>query len=302
MSLLVVGSIGLDEVETPRTKRSDLLGGSAVYFSVAARFFSPVQMVGVVGDDFPAEHRQLLEKRDIDLKGLEVAKGKTFRWSGKYHANMVDRDTLRTDLNVFAQFDPKLPSEYRSAEFVFLANGHTALQLKVLDILGRRPKFVAADTMDLWIRTTRPELEKLFTRIDALILNDSEARMLTGEHELLKAGRAIQKMGPATVILKKGEHGAMLLSRDDCFILPAYPLDEVVDPTGAGDSFAGGIMGYLASADDLSTDNLRRALLYGTVTASFTCQGFSLDGLLSADRQAVESRCKTFRKMLRLPR
>jgi cytidine kinase len=302
MGLLVVGSIGLDEVETPRVKRSDLLGGSAVYFSVAARFFSPVQIVGVVGDDFPAEHRRLLETREIDVRGLEVVKGKTFRWSGKYHANMVDRDTVRTDLNVFANFDPKLPPEYRTANYLFLANGETALQLKVLDIMDPRPKFVAADTMDLWIRNTRPDLEKLLRRIDALVLNDSEARMLTGEHELLKAGRMIQKMGPSTVILKKGEHGAMLLSRNDCFILPAYPLDEVVDPTGAGDSFAGGIMGCLAASGDLSTDSLRRALLYGTITASFTCQGFSLDGLLNATREAIDTRCASFRKMLRLPK
>lgn len=301
MSLLVVGSIGLDDVETPRAKRSDLLGGSAVYFSVAARFFAPVQLVGVVGEDFPPAHRTLLQERGIDLKGLEIAKGKTFRWSGKYHANMVDRDTLRTDLNVFGAFDPKLPAEYRTADYLFLANGLTALQLKVLDTMERRPKFVAADTMDLWIRTTRPDLDQLLKRIDALVLNDSEARMLTGTHELLCAGRAIQKMGPTTVIIKKGEHGAMLLSRDDCFILPAYPLEEVVDPTGAGDSFAGGIMGYLAASGDLTPAGMRKALLYGTVAASFTCQGFSLDSLLKTDRKAVDERCARFREMLRLP-
>jgi len=301
MSLLVVGSIGLDDVETPRTKRTNLLGGSAVYFAIAARFFTPVQMVGVVGEDFPAEHRQLLADRDIDLEGLEVAKGKTFRWSGKYLENMVDRETLRTDLNVFGEFDPKLPPAYRTADYLFLANGHTSLQLKVLDLMEQRPKFVVADTMNLWISTTRSELDILLGRIDALVLNDSEARMLTEEHELLRAGRAIQKMGPSIVVIKKGEHGALLLSHDDCFILPAYPLDEVIDPTGAGDSFAGGIMGWVASSNDITPVGLRRALLYGTVAASFTCQGFSLDGLLNIDRKDVDKRCREFREMLQLP-
>jgi cytidine kinase len=301
MSLLVVGSVGLDDVETPRAKRQGLLGGSAVYFSVAAAFFTKVHLVGVVGQDFPAAHRELLAGRGIDLSGLETAPGATFRWSGRYRPNMVDRDTLKTELNVFGSFDPKIPPAARKIEFLFLANGVPAVQRQTLARMERRPRFVAADTMDLWLRTARPELDRLLREIDALILNDSEAREMTGEHELLRAGRAILKLGPKLVIIKKGEHGALLVSAEGPFVLPAFPLEEVVDPTGAGDSFAGGLMGCLASAGDLSPAGVRRALAYGTVVASFTCQDFSLDGLLRITREEIEARVRALREIARIP-
>jgi sugar/nucleoside kinase (ribokinase family) len=301
MSLLVVGSVGLDDVETPRAQRRGLLGGSAVYFSVAASFFTRVHLVGVVGQDFPAAHRELLAARGIDLSGLEAAQGATFRWSGRYRENMVDRDTLKTELNVFATFDPKIPPAARRVEYLFLANGVPAVQRQTLARMERRPKFVAADTMDLWIRTARPELDRLFGEVDALILNDSEARLMTGEHELLRAGRAIRKLGPRVVIIKKGEHGALLVSADEPFALPAFPLEEVVDPTGAGDSFAGGLLGCLASAADTSPAALRRALAYGTVVASFTCQDFSLDRLLRTTREDIEARYRELKEIVRIP-
>jgi sugar/nucleoside kinase (ribokinase family) len=287
-------------VETPQATRRGLLGGSAVYFSVAASIFTRVHLVSVVGRDFPAEHRAVLEARGVDLSGLEVADGATFRWTGRYQANLVDRDTLKTELNVFGCFDPKVPAEARSLEYVFLANGAPSVQRKVLAQMTRRPRFVAADTMDLWIRSARPELDSLLKETDALVLNDSEARLMTGCHELRRACRELLKLGPRLVILKKGEHGAMLLSRQDCFMLPAYPLEQVVDPTGAGDSFAGGFLGYLAARDDTSPGALRRALAYGAVVASFTCQDFSLGALAGLTRQDVDARLRELMGMIGL--
>jgi cytidine kinase len=301
MSLLVVGSIGIDTVETPTARRADILGGSAVYFSYAASYFTRVQLVGVVGQDFPAEHQKLLQSREIDLSGLEVAEGKTFRWTGKYHENMNDRDTLEVHLNVFGKFDPKVPAAFQSSDFVFLANTVPAQQRKVLSQMKKRPKFVAADTMNLWIETAREDLDALLKELDALVLNDSEARLYTDEHELLKAGRAILKKGPKTVIIKKGEHGALVINADGNFAVPGYPLEEVVDPTGAGDTFAGAIMGYLAAQNSVSRDDLRRAVAYGSVVASFTCQDFSLDRLQKISRKDIDSRFRELIEMVHIP-
>ena len=301
MSLVVVGSIGIDNVETPSARKDNVLGGSASYFAYAASFFTRVSLVGVVGNDFPADYRTLLAGRDIDLAGLEVADGKTFRWTGKYHENMTDRDTLEVHLNVFERFDPKIPAAYQNPQFLFLANGVPAVQRKVLAQMKKRPAFVAADTMNLWIETAREDLDALLKELDALVINDSEARLYTDEQELLCAGRAIVKKGPKTVIIKKGEHGALVVSPHGNFTVPAYPLEAVIDPTGAGDTFAGGIMGYLANSGSISPDNLRRAVAYGSVVASFTCQDFSLNGLTVIDRAKIDARYKELLEMARIP-
>ncbi|MCZ7646490.1 MAG: PfkB family carbohydrate kinase [Planctomycetota bacterium] len=302
MSLLVVGSIGIDTVETPQTRRENQLGGSAVYFAFAASFYTRVQLVGVIGKDFPSVHRTLLESREIDLQGLEVADGKTFRWVGRYHENMIDRDTLEVDLNVFGSFDPKVPPAFRATPYLFLANGAPQVQRKVLDQLEARPKFVAMDTMDLWIETARADLKELLKRVDALVINDSEARMLTGRHELLRAGLDILDLGPKTAIVKKGEHGALVVSRHGHFAVPGFPLEEVVDPTGAGDTFAGGICGYLAQTGDVSADNLRRAVAHGAVVASYTVQDFSLEALKRIQRSDLDARFEMLLDLVRIPK
>ncbi|MCK6473551.1 MAG: PfkB family carbohydrate kinase [Planctomycetes bacterium] len=301
MSLLVVGSIGIDTVETPTEKRADQLGGSAIYFSYAASFYTKVHLVGVVGKDFPSVHRTLLESREIDLSGLESAEGKTFRWTGRYHENMIDRDTLKVDLNVFGSFDPKVPEAAREIDFLFLANGAPSVQAKVLKQMKRRPKFVAADTMDLWIETTRGDLEVLLKDIDALVINDSEARMMTGQRELLRAGLDILELGPPIVIIKKGEHGALVVTRDGHFAVPGFPLEKVVDPTGAGDTFAGGILGYLAETGDTSPANLRRAVAHGAVVASYTVQDFSLEQLKRIKRGDLDNRYAMLLDLVRIP-
>jgi len=302
MSLLVVGSIGIDTVETPRTRKENLLGGSAVYFSYAAAFYTQVRLVGVVGKDFPSVHRALLEARGIDLSGLEVADGETFRWVGRYRENMIDRDTLEVDLNVFGNFDPKVPAEYKSSEFLFLANGAPVVQRKVLDQLPKRPKFVAMDTMDLWIETARGDLTALLKQVDALVINDSEARLLTGQQELLRAGLSILDLGVPTAIVKKGEHGALVVSRHGHFAVPGFPLEEVIDPTGAGDSFAGGICGYIASTGDTSPENLRRAVAHGAVVASYTVQDFSLEALKRIKRSDLDARYEMLLDLVRIPK
>ncbi|HYG78019.1 MAG TPA: PfkB family carbohydrate kinase [Planctomycetota bacterium] len=301
MSLLCVGSIGIDTVETPAARRESILGGSAVYFSYAASYFTNVQLVGVVGKDFPPEYRALLASREIDLSGLEVADGKTFRWTGKYHENMNDRDTLEVHLNVFGHFNPKVPPAFQNTDFLFLANTVPAQQLQVLTQMKKRPKFVAADTMNLWIETAREDLDTLLGKIDALVINDSEARLYTDQRELLPAGKALQKKGPKTVIIKKGEHGALVVSNEGNFSIPAHPLEQVVDPTGAGDTFAGGIMGYLASTGTVNRDTLRRAVAYGSVVASYTCQDFSLDCLQRTSRQQIDQRFRELLEMVHIP-
>lgn len=297
MSLLVVGSIAFDSIETPTGTVDDVLGGSASYFCYAASFFTKPQLVGVVGADFPDEHRKMFANLGVDLAGLTTQPGKTFRWKGRYHRDMNTRDTLEVHLNVLETFQPKLPENFRDAEYVFLANSSPVTQAKVLD-QARRPKFVMADTMDLWIKEQRADLLKLLPRLDGLFLNDSEAELLTGEDTLVRAGKAVRKLGPKFVMIKKGEHGAMLFTEEGVFVMPAYPTENVVDPTGAGDSFAGGVLGYLASAKDAPPGRLRRAMAYGTVIASLTVEDFGLDRLKRTERHEIDERLKWYQKML----
>jgi len=298
MPLVVVGSVALDSVETPRERRDNILGGSAVYFSLAARFFTPVRLVGVVGEDWPAEHTRLLQDHGIDTSGLMTIPGaKTFRWRGRYLPNMNDRETLDVQLNVMSQFDPVLPDAFRRCKFLFLANGSTKMQMRVLDqCVG--PELTVADTMDHWIRNEPEELRELLQRIDGLVLNDSEAKLLAEEENLVRAGRKILDLGPTFVVIKKGEHGAMFFSRHEMYVLPAYPTLDVVDPTGAGDSFAGGMMGYLAENNDFSPGTLKQAMAYGIVVASFTVEDFSVDRLLKIRREDIQMRLNEYRKML----
>lgn len=279
MSVVVVGSLALDSIKTPFGEKKDILGGSATYFSYAASFFTEVKLVGVIGKDFPRTHLDLLKKRGIDLAGLQVAEGETFRWSGSYEYDMNAAKTLDTRLNVFGSFKPSLPDSYRDADCVFLANIDPELQLEVLTQV-RRPKLVAADTMNLWINIKKDKVLELLKRIDLMVLNDGEARQLTGEAGLVKAGRKIQSWGPAHVVIKKGEHGALLFSKKSVYAAPAFPLENVFDPTGAGDTFAGGFIGYVNKMKNrLSEDVLHRAVYHGTVMASFTVEDFSLDRL-----------------------
>ncbi|MAP73732.1 MAG: sugar kinase [Planctomycetaceae bacterium] len=298
MSLLVVGSIAFDSVETPTDRRDNVIGGSATYFSYAASYFTPVNLVGVVGEDWPAEHTALLEARNINTEGLEIKPGeKTFSWKGKYLPNMNDRETLEVNLNVFETFSPVLPESYKDTPFVFLANGAPTVQMQVLDQVSN-PKLVVADTMDLWINIQKNDLLELIKRIDGLVLNDSEARLLTGEENLVKAGKAVLELGAKFCVLKKGEHGAMYFDEDDCYVLPAFPTDQVLDPTGAGDSFAGGMMGYLASQDAIDPASIKRALVYGTLVASFNVEDFSLERMKQIEREALEQRFLQYQQML----
>lgn len=289
MSLLVVGSTAFDTVETPHGTASDCLGGSSTYFGLAARLFTPVRLVSVVGDDFPQKSRELLERHGIDLGGLETKSGKTFRWHGRYSQDMNSRETIDVQLNTFGDFKPKVPEAYRSTPFVFLANGSPATQRSVLEQM-EAPRFCVADTMDLWIDHERDGLLELLRRIDGLIVNDSEVKQLTGKANLIQAGRACLEFGPKLVIVKKGEHGCFVFSNFFHYALPAYPTEAVVDPTGAGDSFAGGFMGYLATCDTISLWNMKRAVAYGTVTASLTVEGFGVERIAGADRETVERR------------
>ncbi|MGQ0644174.1 MAG: PfkB family carbohydrate kinase [Elusimicrobiota bacterium] len=297
MSVVVVGSIALDSVKTPFGERREALGGSAVYFSYAASFFTDVRLVGVVGRDFPKKHLDLLKKRKIDLSGLQTVDGDTFRWSGFYEHDMNQAKTLETRLNVFEKFRPALPESHRDADCVFLANIDPDLQLDVLRQV-RRPKLVAADTMNLWISAKRSSLLELCKRIDILVLNDGEARQLTGQASLVKAGRRIRSWGPKFVVIKKGEHGSLLFSGRDIFMAPAYPLEEVFDPTGAGDTFAGGFIGYLnKSGNKLKDAFLHRGLFLGTVMASFTVENFSLDRLKTVSPKDIQTRLRRLRSM-----
>ncbi len=296
--LIVVGSVAFDSIETPHGSVDDALGGSATFFSYSASFFTEPRLVGIVGEDFPDEHRELLQKRRIDTGGLKTEQGgETFRWKGRYHHDMNTRDTLEVHLNVFGTFDPEVPDNFRDSQYVFLANGSPVVQAKVLDQV-KSPKLVLADTMDLWIETQHDELLALLPRIDGLLLNDSEAMLMTKHSNMVAAGEAIRQMGPKFVILKKGEHGAMLFSDDGVFVIPAFPTTEVIDPTGAGDSFAGGLLGYLCSDDTPPPGRLRRAMAYGTVTASLTVEGFGLDRLKNTSRDEIDQRLETYRQML----
>lgn len=298
MSLLVVGSVAIDNVQTPKSQRDDLLGGSATHFSYSASFFTDVRLVGVVGEDWPAEHTSLLEGRGIDTSGLSVVPGgSTFRWTGRYEPNMNDRETLDVQLNVFGEFDPVLPETYRDSQFVFLANAVPAVQLKVLSQVPQR-RIVVADTMDLWISTQREDLDQLLPRLDGLVLNDSEAKLLTGSENLVAAGHAVRRMGPKFVVIKKGEHGAMFFSEDLSYVLPAFPTENVIDPTGAGDSFAGGMMGHLVEQGNFDPATLKTALAYGTVVASFNVEGFGLERLQEISRDDIQHRMDDYRQML----
>jgi sugar/nucleoside kinase (ribokinase family) len=298
MSLVIVGSMAFDSIETPYGVVDDVLGGSASFSSYAASFFTKPRLIGVVGEDFPPENRRLLESRGIDLSGVVAPKGgKTFRWKGRYHQNMNNRDTLEVHLNVLGGFDPVLPDHYRNSTHVFLANAGPDVQLKVLDQV-RNPEFVVADTMDLWITTQHDALMKLLPRLDGLLLNDSEASLLTGKDNTILAGDAVRQMGPQFVIVKKGEHGAMLFTDDGIFVIPAYPTGVVVDPTGAGDCFAGGILGYLTTDTSPPPGRLRRAMAYGSVIASLCVEGFGLDRLKEITRADIDRRLEEYRNML----
>jgi sugar/nucleoside kinase (ribokinase family) len=298
MPLIVVGTVAIDNVETPTDRRENLLGGSATHFSLAARFFSDVRLISVVGEDFPQKHIDFFNARGIDASGLEVVKGgKTMFWAGRYHANMNDRDSLDTQLNVFGEFDPKLPELHRGARFVFLANGMPSIQMAALaQAPGRR--LAVADTMDLWINHYRKDLDEMLGQIDGLVINDIEARLLTGTENLVAAGRAVQRMGPKFVVIKKGEHGAMFFGEHETYVLPAYPTERLVDPTGAGDTFAGGFMGYVARKDSFDPETLKTAIAYGIVCASFNVEGFGIERMAEVTVDDIEKRMEAYRRML----
>ena len=291
MPVLVVGSIGLDTVKTPAAEHADLLGGSASYAAVGASFFTGVNLVGVVGEDFPKPHVEFFGQRNIDLCGLQIVPGKTFRWSGEYHLDLNTRSTRSIELNVFEHFTPTLPADYNHTQYVLLANIAPSLQSHVLDQMTA-PRFIIADTMDLWINIAKDDLLALLKRVDMLILNDGEARQLTGENSLIKAGKLILQMGPKYVAIKKGEHGCLLFGKDDFFTCGAFPLEEIHDPTGAGDTFAGGLAGYLASLDEseVTFQTLRQAVVYGTVLASYNVEAFSLERMRTLTPKDIESR------------
>lgn len=297
MSLLVVGSIAFDDVETPAEKVTDSLGGSALYFSAAASLFVPVKIVAVVGDDFNFSEIEFVSKRPVDLEGVKSESGKTFRWGGKYHQNMNLRDTLYTHLNVFESFNPVIPLSYRNSDFIFLANIDPELQLNVLNSV-ESPKLTVLDTMNFWISGKRRVLEKVIRRVDAIILNDEEIWELTGIQNIRKAAKSLIEKGLKVVVIKKGEHGAVLVSRDDYFIAPAFPVENVMDPTGAGDSFAGGFLGYLASCGKLTKENWRKAIIYGSTVASFNVEAFSFERLQQLNLPDVERRVEAFREMM----
>jgi cytidine kinase len=298
MSVLIVGSTALDSIKTTKAQNPRLLGGSASHAAVSASFFGPVKLVGVVGKDFPKRYIQLYKRHRIDLRGLQVLPGKTFHWSGEYEANMNNRRTLKTELGVFETFNPKLPEAYRNTPFVLLANIAPALQHHVLDQI-RRPRFVVADTMDLWLKVALPDLLRLIRRLDGFVLNDSEAQQLTGEDNLLKALKKIHKLGPTHVVIKQGSHGSILSGPRGLFLCPAYPLRKVVDPTGAGDSFVGGMMGYLAAAKGPIDAHIRRAMTYGSVVASFCCEGFGVRCTTKITRTRIDGRVKELERLTR---
>jgi sugar/nucleoside kinase (ribokinase family) len=300
MSLLVVGSVALDSVFTPFGETADALGGSAVYFSVAASMLHPVRVVGVVGDDYPVEALEHLASRGIDWSGVERAKGESFRWKGKYSYDLQSRETLETRLGVFATFQPKLPPAWRDARFVFLGNIDPLLQLNVLDQIAA-PRLVVCDTMNYWIKSQKPDILKLLRRVDILLVNDGEARELSGDWNIHRAGRWILSRGPKQVVVKQGEYGALLIEQERTFYVPAYPLEEVFDPTGAGDAFAGGFMGYLARVDSVSPGAMRRAMVYGSAMGGFAVEGFGLKGFEGLGPTSVEDRVNAFVDLTHVP-
>ena len=298
MSVLVVGSVALDSVETPFGKAEQVLGGSGTFFSASASHLAPVQLVGVIGTDYPIDDlRRALASRPIDLSGLECADGASFRWRGRYRHDLNMAETLETHLGVFSNFRPKIPDKFRSAPFVFLGNIDPRLQLEVLEQVAK-PKLVACDTMNFWIESRRPDLMALLEQVDLITLNDAEARQLTDEYNLVRAARWIMQRGPRHVVIKKGEHGAFMFTQENIFFAPAYPLESVFDPTGAGDSFAGGFMGYLARSADLSEANLRRAVVYGSAMGSFAVEKFSIDRLLEITPDDIRRRVADFHRLV----
>ncbi len=300
MSLLVVGSLGIDTIETPFGRVENVLGGSATYISTAASYFAaPVRLVGVVGNDFPGQHLQFLESREIDLEGLQIDRnGKTFRWGGRYHYDLNNRDTLYTELNVFEKFDPIIPESYKKTAYVCLGNIDPDLQRKVLEQITR-PRLVVGDTMNFWISGKLDSLKATMKLLDVLILNDAEAREMTREANLIRAAKAIIRMGPKIVVIKKGEHGAMMVTEQTIFSAPAYPLETINDPTGAGDAFAGGFTGWIARTDDLSENNIKRAVIYGSTLASFCVERFSLDRFKDLTYLEIQDRFREFRELSR---
>jgi sugar/nucleoside kinase (ribokinase family) len=297
MGILVVGSVAYDDIQTPEEKQNNVLGGAATHFSVAASFFSSVSVVGVVGDDFAKEHIAFLESKNIDTSGIEIVKGgKTFRWAGRYLEDMNNRETIDTQLGVFASFNPKLHEKHRTMEYVFLANIHPGLQLSVLGQV-EKPRLVAMDTMNLWINTEREDLLRVIERVDMIFINDEEAKLLTGNSNVLKAARKIMEWGPRIIVIKRGEFGALLFKGNDVFSAPALPLSQVKDPTGAGDTFAGGFMGYVAKTDDLSDTSLRRAVIVGSVMASYQVEDFGLDRLRTLTEGEINERFARFKNL-----
>lgn len=296
MSLLVVGTVAFDSIETPLGSVERVLGGSASYFALGAAYFAPVRIVGVIGEDFPQDFLDLFSQRGVDLAGLKRERGDTFHWRGRYHEDINLRDTLELHLNVLAGFQPRLPESYRDAEYVFLGNIDPVMQMEVLNQL-RRMKLVVCDTMDHWIRESISDLKKVIGRIEMLVLNDSEARLLSGYNNIVQAARAILRMGPKMVLVKRGEYGVLQFSDSTIFATPAYPLEEVLDPTGAGDSFAGGFMGQLARSGDLSQGGIRRAIVYGSVVASFTVEDFGVKRLAGLSLAQIEERYQQFARL-----
>jgi sugar/nucleoside kinase (ribokinase family) len=297
MTVLVVGSVALDSIETPFGKAENVIGGSATFFAASASLLTPVQVVGIVGSDYPVEKLEPLRARGVDLAGLERADGESFRWRGRYRHDLNAAETLETRLGVFSHFLPKIPEQFRDTPFVFLGNIDPRLQLEVLRQV-RKPKLVACDTMNFWIESRRPDLLALLERVDLIFLNDAEARQLTEEFNLVKAARWIMKRGPKHVIIKKGEHGAFMFTESTIFFAPAYPLESVFDPTGAGDSFAGGFMGYLARTGDVSDANLRRAVIYGSAMGSFAVEKFSVERLLEITPDDIRRRVADFYQLV----
>ncbi len=299
MSLLVVGSVAFDAIETPFGKTDKIVGGAATYISLCSSYFTKdVQLVGVVGDDFPAETIESFKQHGIDTEGLQIKQGeKSFFWSGRYHNDMNSRDTLVTELNVLADFDPILPESYRYPEFVMLGNLAPKVQQTVLERLGHRPRLVVMDTMNFWMEIALDDLKQTLMMVDVLTINDEEARLLSGEYSLVKAARKVLTMGPKFLIIKKGEHGALLFHENEVFFAPALPLEDVFDPTGAGDTFAGGFIGYLAKTQDVSFENMKRAIIYGSAMASFCVEKFGTERLIGLTQGEIHDRVKQFRKL-----
>jgi len=295
--ILVVGSLAYDDVQTPYERRSDVLGGAASYFSLAARLYAPVRLMGVVGDDFRESDLERLRKSGVDTAGVERAKGRSFRWLGRYDHDLVTAETINTDLGVFGDWDPEVPAAFTDSEFVFLANILPEIQLRMLEQV-RAPIAVALDTMNYWIERKRDALTKVMSRVDIVTINEAEARQFCGTHSVIRAARQILALGPRAVVIKRAEYGALLLTKDRTFWTPAYPLEEVRDPTGAGDAFAGGLLGHLAQSGTVDDRTLCRAVLHGTVCASFAVEQFSVDGIEQADQKGVEARVRELQTLV----